>query len=212
MKYAVAGITGLGIVLLAGVTIQTVQTKAVRQNELDVSLSNAMRRSMETVSVNPIYPIRTEEELKADVTEYLSESFNSNGTYQISFGAVDLEHGILNVRAEQTYAQAIGTGKVSAEKTVILEEYRKKTGEFFTVSFLNSEQQIIKQVRVHGGDFLTADILPSGYLESMEEKLKGWKRKGEENSWFYTKDLLEKTPVLSDMEFISVVEERKEQI
>ena len=28
MKYAVAGMTGLGILLLAGVTIQTVQTKA----------------------------------------------------------------------------------------------------------------------------------------------------------------------------------------
>ena len=46
MKYAVAGMTGLGILLLVGVTIQTVQTKAVRQNELDTALSNAMRRSM----------------------------------------------------------------------------------------------------------------------------------------------------------------------
>lgn len=116
MKYAVAGMTGLGILLLAGVTIQTVQTKAVRQNELDTALSNAMRRSMETVSTNPVYPIQSEEELKADVVEYFSESLKGNGTYQISFGAADLEHGILNVRAEQTYAQAIGSGKVSGRE------------------------------------------------------------------------------------------------
>lgn len=209
MKYAVAGMTGFGILLLAGVTVQTVQTKAVRQNELDTALSNAMRRSMETVSVNPIYPIQSEEELKADVMEYLSESLNGNGTYRISFGAADPEHGILNVRAEQTYAQAIGTGKVVAEKTVILEEYQKKAGEYFTVSFRDPKQQIIKQLRIHGGDFLTADILPAGYMESEGEEFLGWKKKGEGDSWLYTKELLEKMPVLKDMEFISVVREEQ---
>ncbi len=211
MKYAVAGMTGLGILLLAGVTIQTVQTKAVRQNELDTALSNAMRRSMETVSTNPVYPIQSEEELKADVVEYFSESLKGNGTYQISFGAADLEHGILNVRAEQTYAQAIGSGKVSAEKTVILEEYQKKKGEYFTVCFLDSNGRVIKQVRMHGGDFLSADVLPAGYLKEVGKSFLGWKKTGEESLWLYTEELLEKIPVLSDMEFVGVVEEREEQ-
>ena len=101
MKYAVAGMMGLGILLLAGVTIQTVQTKAVRQNELDTALSNAMRRSMETVSTNPVYPIQSEEELKADVVEYFSESLKGNGKGKISY--------TLHILAKQFWGSRSGT-------------------------------------------------------------------------------------------------------
>ena len=55
MRHAVMGFFILIMLIFAGASIYTAETKTMHQNELDSILGAAMEESMEILTVNPTY-------------------------------------------------------------------------------------------------------------------------------------------------------------
>ena len=62
MRHAVMGFFILIMLIFAGASIYTAETKTMHQNELDSILGAAMEESMEILTVNPTYSIGKEVE------------------------------------------------------------------------------------------------------------------------------------------------------
>ena len=65
MRHAVMGFFILIMLIFAGASIYTAETKTMHQNELDSILGAAMEESMEILTVNPTYSIGKEVEGKS---------------------------------------------------------------------------------------------------------------------------------------------------
>ncbi|MBU3877390.1 hypothetical protein HGO97_016415 [Faecalicatena sp. AGMB00832] len=187
MKNAVIGFFMVIILIFSGVAIQTSENRTARQNELDNSLGAAMEQSMKILTVNPVYHIEKEngtKEFTADFIQGFLMKMSSDSKYTIDILDVDVEKGLLDVRVSERYKQVIGYGSVSSHKTVILEDQKEEEDVFYPVSFLaqskehvDSEEQeyVLKQVSVHGGDHLTAAVLPRAELKKEGYVFCGWR-------------------------------------
>lgn len=187
MKNAVIGFFMVIILIFSGVAIQTSENRTARQNELDNSLGAAMEQSMKILTVNPVYHIEKEngtKEFTADFIQGFLMKMSSDSKYTIDILDVDVEKGLLDVRVSERYKQVIGYGNVSSHKTVILEDQKEEEDVFYPVSFLtqskehaDSEEQeyVLKQVSVHGGDHLTAAVLPKAELKKEGYVFCGWR-------------------------------------
>lgn len=187
MKNAVIGFFMVIILIFSGVAIQTSENRTARQNELDNSLGAAMEQSMKILTVNPVYHIEKEngtKEFTADFIQGFLMKMSSDSKYTIDILDVDVEKGLLDVRVSERYKQVIGYGSVSSHKTVILEDQKEEEDVFYPVSFLaqskehvDSEEQeyALKQVSVHGGDHLTAAVLPRAELKKEGYVFCGWR-------------------------------------
>lgn len=187
MKNAVIGFFMVIILIFSGIAIQTSENRTARQNELDNSLGAAMEQSMKILTINPVYHIEKEngtKEFTADFIQGFLMKMSSDSKYTIDILDVDVEKGLLDVRVSERYKQVIGYGSVSSHKTVILEDQKEEEDVFYPVSFLaqskehvDSEEQeyVLKQVSVHGGDHLTAAVLPRAELKKEGYVFCGWR-------------------------------------
>lgn len=142
---------------------------------------------MKILTVNPVYHIEKEngtKEFTADFIQGFLMKMSSDSKYTIDILDVDVEKGLLDVRVSERYKQVIGYGSVSSHKTVILEDQKEEEDVFYPVSFLaqskehvDSEEQeyVLKQVSVHGGDHLTAAVLPRAELKKEGYVFCGWR-------------------------------------
>lgn len=187
MKNAVIGFFLVIILIFSGVTILTSENRTTRQNELDNSLGAAMEQSMKVLTVNPVYHIEKEggtDEFVADFIQGFLAKTTSSSDFSIEILDVDVEKGLLDVRAVETYKQIIGYGKVACRKTVILEDVEEEKDVYYYVSFLTTQEEskdeenngyVLKQVSIHSGDNLTAAILPKSGMEKEGYMFCGWK-------------------------------------
>lgn len=187
MKNAVIGFFMVIILIFSGIAIQTSENRTARQNELDNSLGAAMEQSMKILTVNPVYHIEKEsgaKEFTADFIQGFLMKTSSDSEYTIEIMDVDVKKGLLDVRASETYRQVIGSGRVSSRKTVILEDLKEEEEVFYKVSFLvmqkehedaEEKEYVLKQACVHGGDFLSAAVLPKAEMERDGYVFCGWK-------------------------------------
>ena len=125
MRHAVMGFFILIMLIFAGASIYTAETKTMHQNELDSILGAAMEESMEILTVNPTYSIGKEvegKELAADFIQNMLMRTTSKSTFEVEILTADAQKGLLDVRVTEYYRQIWGTGKAVARKTVILDD------------------------------------------------------------------------------------------
>ena len=68
MKNAIIALIGIAMVIMVTVGINTVENKTMRQNELDSNLDKALERTMEILTIDPVYQIG-----KSDTEEVAAE-------------------------------------------------------------------------------------------------------------------------------------------
>lgn len=161
MKNAVIGFCSIIILLLAGLAISTVEGRTMRQNELESTVSSVMEQSMEVLMISKDYDIHNQKEFVADFIQNAFVRMNSKSKYEVEVFSVDIEKGVLDAQVTQTYSQLFVPGKVSVRKTVVLDDYTNENNTYYSVTF-KKDGNIIKQIQIHGGDFLTSGILPQG--------------------------------------------------
>ena len=125
MRHAVMGFFILIMLIFAGASIYTAETKTMHQNELDSILGAAMEESMEILTVNPTYSIGKEvegKELAADFIQNMLMRTTSKSTFEVEILTADAQKGLLDVRVTEYYRQIWGNGKAVARKTVIESE------------------------------------------------------------------------------------------
>lgn len=111
------------VIILIGFTIYG---RSIRQIELDNALKSSMEEAMTSLMYEEGGP-ENEEEWKAAFIQSLVIQISSTSDLTIAFLEVDMEKGILSVKATLTWTHPIGTtGQVSSEMTVILEEYEER--------------------------------------------------------------------------------------
>ena len=215
MRHAVMGFFILIMLIFAGASIYTAETKTMHQNELDSILGAAMEESMEILTVNPTYSIGKEvegKELAADFIQNMLMRTTSKSTFEVEILTADAQKGLLDVRVTEYYRQIWGTGKAVARKTVILDDVEGKEEVFSKISFWKSykdnkgeEKRIVKQVVVPEGILLPKEILPVEN-ESGDEKVKGWRAVGQSENTIYTKENIGTVQAKGDMDFEAVYE------
>lgn len=209
MKNAIIALIGIAMVIMVTVGINTVENKTMRQNELDSNLDKALERTMEILTIDPVYQIsKNDTEVAADFIENFLVNTTSDATFKIDIITVDQEKGLLDVQVSESYAQVIGTGKVSARKTVILDDWENPENTYFTIRFC-LDDKIIKQVNIHGGDKITKGILPQSIAESETAVFKGWRMMmPQESDVLYTEDSILNLTVTSDLVFQAIYQEK----
>ena len=209
MKNAIIALIGIAMVIMLTVGINTVENKTLRQNDLDSNLDKALERTMEILTIDPVYQIsKNDTEVAADFIENFLVNTTSDATFKIDIITVDPEKGLLDVQVSESYAQVIGTGKVSARKTVILDDWENPDNTYFTIRFC-LDDKIIKQVNIHGGDKITKGILPQSIAESETAVFKGWRMMmPQESDVLYTEDSILNLTVTSDLVFQAIYQEK----
>lgn len=209
MKNAIIALIGIAMVIMVTVGINTVENKTMRQNELDSNLDKALERTMEILTIDPVYQIsKNDTEVAADFIENFLVNTTSDAIFKIDIITVDPEKGLLDVQVSESYAQVIGTGKVSARKTVILDDWENPDNTYFTIRFC-LDDKIIKQVNIHGGDKITKGILPQSIAESETAVFKGWRMMmPQESDVLYTEDSILNLTVTSDLVFQAIYQEK----
>lgn len=120
MKQTVYGIILAIIFIITLACNMTVSGRNVRQNELDQALNRAIKQAVETLVDSAV----SNEELAADLAEGILTGIESDADIKIDVIACDASKGILSVRTTAFYKHINGKkGTVTAERTVILEEY-----------------------------------------------------------------------------------------
>ena len=110
MKNAVIGFFMIVILVISLAAIQTAENRTTRKNELDSSLSEAMEQSMKILTVNPVYHIEKEsgtDEFTADFIQGFLMKTTSNSEFTVEILNVDVEKGLLDVRAKSRFRQII---------------------------------------------------------------------------------------------------------
>lgn len=104
----------------------TLHGRNARQTELDNALNVSMKQSMDALLVEVGRP-GSEEEWKMMFLQSLVSQIKSESELTVNILEIDMEKGLLSVEAVLTYTHPVGTeGSVSAQRTVVLEEYSKE--------------------------------------------------------------------------------------
>ena len=223
MKNAVIGFFMIVILVISLAAIQTAENRTTRKNELDSSLSEAMEQSMKILTVNPVYHIEKEagsDEFTADFIQGFLMKTTSNSEFTVEILNVDVEKGLLDVRAKARFRQIIGYGEVSCRKTVILEELEEEKETPCYISFFaekpaketdTESSYVLKKISVHFGDRLSAAMLPESGLEKKGYIFRGWKMTKPVNGIgiLYGNENINTLCVGDDMEFQAVYEQEE---
>ena len=216
MKNAVIGFFMIVILVISLAAIQTAENRTTRKNELDSSLSEAMEQSMKILTVNPVYHIEKEsgtDEFTADFIQGFLMKTTSNSEFTVEILNVDVEKGLLDVRAKSRFRQIIGYGEVSCRKTVILEELEEDKETPCYISFFaekpakeadTENNYVLKKISVHCGDRLSG-LEKKGYIFC------GWKMTKPVNGIgiLYGKENINTLCAGDDMEFQAVYEQEE---
>ena len=108
MKNAIIALIGIAMVIMVTVGINTVENKTMRQNELDSNLDKALERTMEILTIDPVYQIsKNDTEVAADFIENFLVNTTSDATFKIDIITVDPEKGLLDVQVSESYYRKI---------------------------------------------------------------------------------------------------------
>lgn len=153
MKTAAFGIAGLSITFFTILAVLTVGTTHTRTVNLQDNLQHVLETSLETAMNQKAYDVNSDDELVADVIEGMALYLDDNCDLQIEVNEIDRSLGILSVKATAGYNPVThgkpkdvnGDGviddadkkrsEVTAERTVILEQYDVENPGKMTISY-----------------------------------------------------------------------------
>lgn len=180
MRNYIIGFFMLVVLILGGISINTVNMRTERKNELDTAFSKAVQETLQNAtSDDPTYKINNNNEAVADMIENLVVQLNGGKrtNYTVTVYTVDIEKGILDASVTETYNQVVGTGKITVRKTAIVDNTTQDTN-YYTVTFKEGET-VLKEVSVHSGDGVPYAVAPK------RDDIVGWSYNGKT----YTTDL-----------------------
>ena len=182
------------IFLLGGIMLMMVMTTDGRTNrsmEIKSNLDSAVESTVEQLKLKDAYDINNVNEYVSDLTQGISAAIDSDSKVDVKVMNIDKESGLLSVRVEETFIHPNGNeGKVSAERTVILNKIEEEEDEVYTVKFYvaQGESTVYKQCKVRKGDYLSSPAIPQ--VEGMTFI-----------DWISTTGANLSVPIESDMEF-----------
>lgn len=160
MKTAAFGVTSMAMAIFTILAVLQICTVDVRGVNLEDNLQHALESSLQTAMSEKsyTYTIATDDELVADVMEGITTTMTKLGPeddLKIDVNEVDKDLGIVSVKATMEYVPIIGAytkdtngdgvinsndeptkTKVTAERTVILDEYNLPQAGRHTVNFV----------------------------------------------------------------------------
>lgn len=166
MKQIVFGLVGGIQVLLFSVMLVILQSRSVRQEELKLSLAEAMETSMKQVEGQQFY---SDQELADYFIRVFSKQINSDSQFHIRVICADVTEGILSVEVEQMYQYVNGkSGSIRCRRTILLDEAKDEAEEpeSCTVTFyldlqeLENQGVFYKQYEVARGDVVHCPVAP----------------------------------------------------
>ena len=123
---------GFGITICSIISIVIVMTLCgtnIRQNELNRAVDSAIKDTVENQFDDTTYSVNSNDEFVADFMEALLVQINSDCSVVVNVLDVDYQKGLLSVEVIEKYIHPIGTeGKVSVQRTVIMEQYTVPVG------------------------------------------------------------------------------------
>lgn len=123
MKQAVLGTVVLSITLIVASILFSLDSRTIRQQEIENALEEALKSCAESIWVNSTYAAQTENELAADLIQTITTQIESDSAVSIRILDLDNEKGIVSAEAVLKYKYPNGkTGTVSTVKTVIMEK------------------------------------------------------------------------------------------
>lgn len=123
MKQAVLGTVVLSITLIVASILFSLDSRSIRQQEIENALDEALKSCAESIWVNSTYAAQTENEFAADLIQTITTQIESDSAVSIRILDLDNEKGIVSAEAVLKYNYPNGkTGTVSTVKTVIMEK------------------------------------------------------------------------------------------
>lgn len=123
MKQAVLGTVVLSITLIVASILFSLDSRSIRQQEIENALEEALKSCAESIWVNSTYAAQTENEFAADLIQTITTQIESDSAVSIRILDLDNEKGIVSAEAVLKYKYQNGkTGTVSTVKTVIMEK------------------------------------------------------------------------------------------
>lgn len=166
MKQIVFGLVGGIQVLLFSLMLVILQSRSVRQEELKLSLTEAMETAARQVEG---HQFASDQELSDCFIRIFSEQINSDSQFKVRVICADVTEGILSVEVEQMYQYINGkTGSISCRRTILLEDTVDTASEpeYCTVTFYLDAQELAnrgtfyKQYEVARGDVVHCPVAP----------------------------------------------------
>ncbi len=204
MKNIVIGALSIMLFLTGLLFIFTVHGRNVREQELNDGLNNAMKMAIEMMEEDRGYAPESNEEMISDFTQAFLMHINSASTVEIEILDVDYSIGLLSVRATSHYRHLTGTdGKVSLEKTIILEQYENEHAvHSFTISYF-VDGVLYKEYEL---EEKTKHLVPQNVV-SDSGMLKGWKAiNGTGKDRVFSSGELQGMDVTEDVSYVAVFE------
>lgn len=202
MRNAITGFFMIMILILAGASINTIHGRNMRQNELDSSLASSMQDSMEALINHK--DMTNKEEFIADFIQSSMVKMHGDGKFTVTIYAVDVEKGFLDAGITEEYTNFFKTGKVSARRQILVDDFTKHSEALYEITF-RTNKNIIKQIQVQGGTSLNASMYPNSkkyedgfYIEGHPEKI-------------YRRNDLNSITAISDITFISIYNETEKK-
>lgn len=194
MKNAVIGFILLLLLVLSGVAINTVNSKQIRQNELDSCLDSAMKKSLEALKVDDTVHM-ADSELAADAMEGIMQGVKSGSDYEVCVYRADAQDGALDMEVRGTYKQIVGKGKVAARRSLVYDDWKTKEKGSYTVLFKDGNDTV-KELQYKANAHLFPEELPRC------QGIKGWKLAT--NGQVYTKETIGNVSVVGNLTFSAV--------
>lgn len=123
MKQTVLGTIVVTITLIVTSILFSIDSRTIRQQEIENALEEALKSCAESIWVNSTYAAQTENEFAADLIQTITTQIESDSAVSIRILDLDNEKGIVSAEAVLKYKYPNGkTGTVSTVKTVIMEK------------------------------------------------------------------------------------------
>lgn len=123
MKQTVLGTIVVTITLIVTSILFSIDSRTIRQQEIENALEEALKSCAESIWVNSTYAAQTENEFAADLIQTITTQIESDSAVSIRILDLDNEKGIVSAEAVLKYNYPNGkTGTVSTVKTVIMEK------------------------------------------------------------------------------------------
>ncbi len=120
MKQMIIVISMAVIILLASMSIASVDSKSKRQEELNRAVAAAVKQTVKISQIENQNEIRSDEEMVGELTQLLSVQMSGDGDLVIEVMGVDYKEGLLDVKVTETFRYLNGKeGKVSVRKCAI---------------------------------------------------------------------------------------------
>ncbi len=144
MKHAVYGVV-LGFILILFVFIgATVQGRAVRSDEAEVSLGEAIESTAAALfASDENYTIYDNEKFVADFLKELSLQLGSDSVLTVDVLKADYELGMLSIKVTEEYDHPNGKrGTAEAYKTVIYDNKSIEDAKIASISFYRTKEEM----------------------------------------------------------------------